>query len=200
MHTIPEAKKTEGTSLKKQESVTLDRIRKVNAVNEEKDTIIFSFDALEKNEYFNLDCTCPNWSNDLFDMMKKVSGISIGAIRAGKYAGAPLRIHPHKKANPPCDLPQKVQDKSEFYQIRIAGSKGGIHGIFSGNVFYVMWLDPLHNMYPDENFGGLRRIKPPTTCCCMDSKAIIAAQAEAIQELQQQNELLTSDVNELLAK
>ena len=31
--------------------------------------------------------------------------------------------------------------------------------------FYVIWFDPLHNMYPDDRFGGLRKVKSPSTCC-----------------------------------
>ncbi len=29
----------------------------------------------------------------------------------------------------------------------------------------MIWLDPLHNMYPDDRFGGLRKVKPASNCC-----------------------------------
>ena len=38
----------------------------------ESQKILFSFEAVEKNEYFNLDGTCQNWAADLFETMKKV--------------------------------------------------------------------------------------------------------------------------------
>lgn len=128
--------------------------------------VLFSFEAVEKNEYFNLDGTCQNWAADLFDTMQKVSGIDLKDIYAGKYSGktSPFRIHRHENAEPPCKVPPQIS-LEEMWQIRISVSKGGIHGIFSDNVFYVIWFDPQHNLYPDENHGGLKKVIPPSTCC-----------------------------------
>ena len=131
-------------------------------VKSDSDKIVFSFDTLERTPYFNLDGTCANWSSDLFDMMKIVSSITKQDLISGKYRT--YRVHNHEKANPPTDFPPGVS-KNDCYQIRISKSKGGIHGIFVENVFYVIWLDPLHNMYPDDRYGGLRTITPPSTCC-----------------------------------
>lgn len=128
------------------------------------DGILFSFASLERNEYFNLDGTCQNWASDLFDIMQEVSRLKISDIRAGQYSGKGLRIHNHAAAHPPCPLPNGIQ-LSDFYQIRISQSKGGVHGIFVENIFYVIWFDPQHNLYPDENHGGLKKITPPSTCC-----------------------------------
>lgn len=125
--------------------------------------VVFSFKAIEKNEYFNLDSTCPNWASELFETMKIVSDIKLKSIYAGDYSGnSTLRIHQHKNAHAPCSAPASLE---EMWQIRISKSKGGIHGVFSENVFYVIWFDPLHNLYPDENYGGLKKISPPKTCC-----------------------------------
>lgn len=128
--------------------------------------VLFSFMAVEKNEYFNLDGTCQNWSADLFDTIQKVSGIPINEITAGLYSGknSPFRIHKHQDAHAPCKVPPDVS-LEDMWQIRISLSKGGIHGVFVENVFYVVWFDPLHNLYPDENHGGLRKVIPPSTCC-----------------------------------
>ena len=133
----------------------------------EKDKkIVFSFEAIDKNEYFNLDGTCQNWSMDLFDTLKKVSNIYVKDVYAGKYSGktSTLRIHQHDKAVPPCKVPNNVA-LEDMWQIRISLSKGGVHGIFSDNIFYIIWFDPHHNLYPDKNHGGLKRIIPPSTCC-----------------------------------
>lgn len=123
----------------------------------------FSFEALEKTEYFSLDGTCPNWSADLFEMLKDVSGHTLTDMVSGEYKRK-YRVHNHEKASPPSKLPEGVELK-DCYQIRISTSKGGIHGVFNENVFYVIWLDPLHNMYPDDRFGGLRKTKQASTCC-----------------------------------
>lgn len=128
--------------------------------------VLFSFEAVEKNEYFNLDGTCQNWAADLFDTMQKVSKIQMKEIYAGKYSGknSTLRIHQHEDAKPPCKVPFQFS-LDDMWQIRISRSKGGIHGIFFDNVFYIIWFDPQHNLYPDKNHGGLKKITPPSTCC-----------------------------------
>lgn len=147
--------------------------------------ITFSFSILEKNEYFNLDATCTNWASDLFyvlqDISKKTKKELLNSRNNQTY-----RIHNHENANPPCPFPQNI-DQKDCYQIRIGKSKGGIHGIFIDETFYVIWFDPLHNMYPDSRYGGLRKIVPPKTCC-MDLE-------EKINELLEQNNKLQEDLN-----
>lgn len=159
--------------------------------------ICFSFKSLDKNEYFNLDATCPNWASDLFDTMQIVSGIRRSEIIAGKYSGkqSPLRIHPHDDANPPCPVPPNI-DLSELYQIRISLSKGGIHGIFIDNVFYVVWLDPQHNLYPNDRYGGLKVLKPPQTCC-KDRDRIIEELTIKIESLEKDNQAYIQLLDEL---
>lgn len=135
-------------------------------IENDNQKVLFSFEAVEKNEYFNLDGTCQNWAADLFDTMQKVSGIELKDIYAGTYSGktSPFRIHRHEDATPPCKVPPQIS-LDDMWQIRISVSKGGIHGIFSDNVFYVIWFDPQHNLYPDKNHGGLKKVVPPSTCC-----------------------------------
>lgn len=146
---IPKAKKkTESHVIPKAKSTRVDKI-------------VFSFESFEETEYFRLEGTCNNWSRDLFQMMKDVSSLTKTELMTSRSI---YRVHSHENAKPPSPLPTGVQLK-DCYQIRISKSKGGIHGIFSDNTFYVIWLDPLHNMYPDEKYGGLRVVKPGSTCC-----------------------------------
>ena len=146
------------------------KIQKISPANTEslkrQRKVCFSFAAVDKNEYFNLDGTCQNWAADLFDTMQKVSNISVSEIYNGTYShkGSPFRIHQHDSAKPPCRIPDKVSQE-DMWQIRISTSKGGIHGVFVDNIFYVIWFDPQHNLYPDENHGGLKKVMPPSTCC-----------------------------------
>ncbi len=154
------------------------RIRQ-NVELKNNENIVFSFNAIEKNEYFNLDSTCQNWAQDLFDTMKIVSNISIREVYSGMYSrdGSTLRIHSHENATCPCKLPSSV-NLEDMWQIRISKSKGGIHGVFYENIFYVIWFDPLHNLYPDDRYGGLRKIKPPTTCCMERDEVLNQLRAE----------------------
>lgn len=177
--------------LKKAESTSKRRINSPSPVKIEDNTcILFSFEKLERNEYFNLDGTCQNWSSDLFDILKEVSKIEYKRIIGKEFSGkhSTLRIHPHTKATPPCELPKDIS-LEDFCQIRISKRKGGIHGIFSDNIFYLVWFDPQHNMYPNENYGGLKKIKPPSTCCKERDKEI--------EELYNENSKLKEENAEL---
>lgn len=173
---IPKPKKKDSSIISKPQFVS----------NIEENSVIFSFAPLEWNKYFNLASSCSNWTFDLFNMLKNISKISSEKLLRGEYKT--YRIHNHERATPPVPLPDGVELK-DCYQLRISTSKGGIHGVFVNNVFYIIWVDPLHNMYPDDRFGGLRVITPPTTCCRdIEEKILI---------LQEENEQLKKDIKYL---
>ena len=142
------------------------------------DGIVFSFEALERTEYFNLDGTCQNWSSDMLDMCKEASKLTVTQLRSGAYKT--FRFHSHEGAKCPSPLPDGVELK-DVYQMRISTSKGGIHGVLRENCFYVIWLDPLHNMYPDDRYGGLRKIKETSTCCKDRDEEILRLQNELMK-------------------
>lgn len=155
----------------------------------QKDKVLFSFEAIERNEYFNLDGTCVNWPSELVGVLQAVSGIPVCDIYAGRYSGkqSPLRIHPHKRMkNKPWIEPRAVSIE-DMWQIRLGKSKGGIHGVLYENVFYIIWFDPQHNLYPDENYGGIKKIVPPSTCCKERDSEIV--------ELNKQIESLKSELD-----
>ncbi len=139
-------------------------IKKANSIVKGINKVSFSFEALERTEYFNLDGTCNNWPSELFNVLKEISTYEKKELVSGHFANSKYRIHAHENAKPPSKLPDGIELK-DLYQIRIEKSKGGIHGVFYEDIFYIIWLDPLHNMYPDSRYGGLRIIKPPSTCC-----------------------------------
>ena len=181
MSKIPKAKKPDAvlTSIPKPK------------LNISESGISFSFEALETNEFFNLDGTCINWPAELLEMMKSISSINKADLISGPYGT--YRVHTHENASPPIPLPSGVALK-DFYQIRISKSKGGIHGVFYGDVFYVIWLDPLHNMYPDKHHGGLRKIKPGSTCC-KDRDEIISQLKQENKRLEEYNKELEELIN-----
>ena len=176
MKKIPQAK------AKKETRITPKNIE----IENKHEKVLFSFEAVEKNEYFNLDGTCQNWAADLFDTMQKVSRIALKDIYAGKYSGktSPFRIHRHEDAKPPCKLPSNIL-LEDMWQIRISISTGGLHGIFFDNIFYVIWFDPQHNLYPDKNHGGLKKVIPPSTCC--------KDRDMEIEQLKEENDRLQKD-------
>lgn len=188
----------------KQKATKKSLVKKPNIQTVEDNKIVFSFKSLEKNEYFNLDSTCENWSNELFEIMKTVSSFSTNDIYSGRYSGrnTTLRIHQHEGATPPCNLPNSVS-LDDMWQIRISQAKGGIHGIFSDNIFYVIWFDPQHNLYPSPVHGGLKIITPPSTCCKERDLEIIDLKSElkkAKDEAKAWEELAIEAQNKLICK
>ena len=158
-------------------SVRRDRsLPKQEAPKDEK--IVFSFELLEFNEYFNIDCTCSNWSFDLMNMLRSISAVSRKMFKTdASFRNGTYRIHDLRNAVLPTAFPVSMSLK-EVEQIRLGGSKGGIHGFLVDNVFYVVWLDPLHNAYPNERYGGLKKIQPPTTCCGWRDEELISLEEE----------------------
>ncbi len=160
-----------------------------NTKTESSEYLRFSFESIQINEYFNLDGTCQNWAADLFMALQKASGIKVKDIYAGLYSGknSTFRIHQHKDVKRACVKPEGVSI-DEMWQIRISRSKGGIHGRIIENVFYVIWFDPHHNLYPDENHGGLKKVIPPSTCC-KDRDEELTQKDKTIQDLKEQLDL-----------
>ena len=155
---------------------------------DQEKNIVFSFEALTTNEYFNLDMTCQNWAAELFEKLHSISSSKLSSLISSS-GGQSTRIHDHSNSNPPLPIPYNI-DKKDLYQIRIGTSKGGIHGVPYENIFYVIWFDPLHNMYPDERYGGLKKIKSPSTCC-MDRDSLV-------KKLGEEKEALQRDIDSLL--
>lgn len=63
-----------------------------------------------------------------------------------------LRVHGHdwKKATAKFGFPDSFfeQHQDDCLQFSISKANGRVHGFLIENVFYVVWLDPDHNLYP----------------------------------------------------
>lgn len=159
---------------------------KLNAKMSASEHMVFSLQSLVRNEYFNM--IDGNWASELLETLKNVSAMTKNEVVSRKERI--YRFHSISGAKLPCVLPSNIRQE-DMYQLRIAKSKGGIHGVLSENVFYIIFLDPLHNVYPDKRFGGLRKIDPIRLCC-------IDNQEELIQQLQNDNNLLKKENAEYL--
>ena len=47
-------------------------------------------------------------------------------------------------------LGEDINDDAWQFQIS-SNEHGRVHGYFIVNIFYVVWLDPMHELYPDSN-------------------------------------------------
>lgn len=95
------------------------------------------------------------WFLDLLDCFKSVSNKNINELKRSMHD-----LHPicWEKANAAAPI---NAEQYEYWQFRINKSKGRVIGFLIEDVFYVLWLDPHHNLTDSEGYGGVRRYNKP---------------------------------------
>ena len=149
----------------------------------------FSFASFDRShELFNLggdacdDTVGGQWFLDLLDCLKSVSNKTIPELKQSKHD-----LHPvdwgHANAAPP------NAEQFDYWQFRVNKSKGRVIGFFVDGVFYVVWLDPHHNLTDSEGYGGaVRHARPPS---------LFERQEGEIQRLKDENAALAQERDEL---
>lgn len=122
----------------------------------------FSFSCFDReHELFNLggkekDGTVGGkWFLRLLDCLKSVSGKTIEELRHSTHDLHPVNW---ENANTKCPTLSK---QAEYWQFRIDKSHGRVIGILIDSVFYVVWLDPYHNLTDSEGYGGVTKFSKP---------------------------------------
>ena len=123
----------------------------------------FSFACFDRvHPYFNLgDDGTPDgavsgkWFLDLLDCLKSVSNHTISELRSSIHDLHPIdwsktNARPHGF------------DYLEYWQFRISKSKGRVIGFKIENTFYVVWLDPHHNLTDSEGYEKAKKRRPPS--------------------------------------
>ncbi len=107
------------------------------------------------HEAFNCGGTETSWFISLFDTLKEVSKLSLNELISQRQH-YDAHQHEWEKLDYRYSLPEHLWEQVEdsCWQFRLSKSKGRIHGFVISNTFYIVWLDPHHNLYPDERFGG----------------------------------------------
>ena len=122
----------------------------------------FSFSCFDReNALFNLggkekDGTVGGkWFLRLLDCLKDVSGKSIEELKHSTYD-----LHPVKWESANVKRPA-AYEQAEYWQFRIDKSHGRVIGILIDSVFYIVWLDPHHNLTNSEGYGGIEKFSKP---------------------------------------
>lgn len=127
--------------------------------------ITFSFRYFSQQDYFGIGDVPSSWIAALFDRLKEFNGktnkIIDNITDRKKY-----RFHPidWKGENVPITLndiesiPQLLKDNAEddfLWQFQLSKANGRVIGFFneSFDIFYIVLLDPKHNLQPSKNFG-----------------------------------------------
>lgn len=124
-------------------------------------SLSFSFACFDRSHrLFNLggnseENTIPaGWFIDLLDCLKNVGNMNITQLKASMYD-----LHPIDWSKTNASAP-KGSEQCDYWQFRVNKSKGRIIGILIDGVFYVVWLDPHHNLTDSEGYGNADYYKP----------------------------------------
>src|SRR5579872_3099679 len=115
--------------------------------------VSFSFKYLDiQNPKFCIKRKDGKYFNKVVERLHGLSGYTPMDFRSNRSSS--LRTHPidfsetSEKKGFPIKNPELTQSDSA-YQFEIsANAHGRIHGLFIGPVFYVVWFDPDHKLYP----------------------------------------------------
>ena len=122
----------------------------------------FSFSCFDRgHELFNLGgkekdgIVGGKWFLRLPDCLKSVSGKTFDGLRRSTHDLHPVNWETANARHP--DFPEQA----EYWQFRIDKSHGRVIGILIDSVFYVVWLDPYHNLTHSEGYGGIKKHPAP---------------------------------------
>ncbi len=115
--------------------------------------LTFSFEFFTKNhELFNLGDKTETiggpWFVSLMEGLQYVSTLTVPEAQIN------TRVQLHginwetSNANPPSHTPT-----TEFHQFRLNKSTGRVIGFLVGSLFYIVWLDPHHNLTDSKGYG-----------------------------------------------
>lgn len=132
------------------------RIRKTETSDSSSPpTISFSFKYLDSSHSkFSFDRQDANYWNTLINRLKDLSGLTClelienrsSALRFHKIDWQDIRVSENDFG-----LPNEEQLVNIPYQFSISSNKyGRVHGFFIEDIFYIVWLDPSHKLYPGK--------------------------------------------------
>ena len=114
------------------------------------DLIRFSFKYISFSDKYPLKKNDYNYFESLFNRLQSVSHMTTIEFRSNKDKG--LRAHKHNW--PDTSDPggythlNDTLKQAESWQFQLsANAHGRVHGILVDDTFYVIWLDPDHNLY-----------------------------------------------------
>lgn len=136
-----------------------------------KEQLLFSFRFLDREHIaFNLGSMgkrnvsiCGEWFITLLDSLKEVCNINRNEL-IGQRQHYDAHEHDWKELDYQFEFDKDFLQQVECMQFRLSKSDGRVHGFIIGNRFYIVWLDPYHNLYPDEKYGGRKFYQKPLTC------------------------------------
>ncbi|MGI9952325.1 hypothetical protein V3F56_08175 [Moorellaceae bacterium AZ2] len=167
----------------------------------DKEPIVFSFQFFDrKHERFNLGGIDGSWFVGLLDALADITSKNRHEFIQDRQHYRPHK-HDWNKLDTRYNLPPEVWEQigeDGTIQFRLTKSSGRVHGFMIGNRFYVVWLDPHHNLYPSEKHGGVHHYEP-----CLSEYELKCLECQQLQEqldkCKQENKELLNELEKYLS-
>ena len=130
-----------------------------------------------------------HWFVELMDCFKSVNGMTVPELKTSMHD-----LHPVDWSNANTAIPSD-SSQCQYWQFRINKSKGRVIGVLTDGVFYVVWLDPHHNLTDSEGYGTVEWHKAAPSLYEIRDMELAAAQA-TIERLSKELEVYEELLNE----
>mgnify|MGYP003289023157 CR=1 FL=1 len=169
--------------------------------------ITFSFKYFGQQRFFEIGEQDATWFVSLLDKMKELSGKTRKILENPTERKA-YRFHPINWNAKKCpikiedidSLPQNIIENAEeiiFWQFQLSKSTGRVVGFFYDNIFYIVLLDPKHNIQPSKDYGySVDETKVAITEYERVQMCIARIQKEAPKVCKDKKECLLSKIND----
>lgn len=168
-----------------------------NVVTEK--SFAFSFACFDRShDYFNLGDNTPDkvvngkWFLDLLDCLREVCKKPISELKRSMYD-----LHPVDWKNANAQKPDSAV-QLDYQQFRISKGRGRVIGFKIDNIFYIVWLDPHHNLSDSDGYGTATKYRTPAS-----EFETLLSKVESVESLRNENAMIEADLHaaeELLAQ
>ena len=138
------------TAIKGNNLINTDKI-KATVDQNQMELVNFSYKYLkEKGQKFKYTQKTTDYFTNLKEKLIAISSISVKEFRANSSKS--LRCHPikfYETSEAGFSIPQEEYIVTEPCQFSVTANEyGRVHGFIIKNTFYIVWLDPEHELYP----------------------------------------------------
>jgi hypothetical protein len=190
-YNIPVPKKT--NKKPKKPLISKEQLETIRSRKDEH--VIFSWSFFDRNhELFNMGGRKHPWFLSMMDALKTISKMTFKEFRMQR-SDKGLRVHSHNwdGANACFDFEDDwlEQHEEDCLQFSISKANGRVHGFMIENVFYIVWMDPEHNLYPSKNHELVNKYQYP-----LSDYEILQIENESLKsERDELESLLEEDTN-----
>jgi hypothetical protein len=120
------------------------------------DLVRFSFRLFTVSSKFCLpteDDQKPEYLSRLLERLRDVSNYTVSRFRSEKHHGLRAHLHDWASTSEPNGyqhLTEQLKQCEPWQFCLTANEHGRVHGILIDEVFYVVWLDHSHALYPND--------------------------------------------------